>query len=160
MLLDHPSCFFVCLATFKNQTNFSPLISPPLNANARERYPFVVRYYWQQKAKKQGAFLHRRFTLSSFYSIHRGKERERERRESDRRLCVRCYSCALNYDLFLFPENLSSFLFFVFFFRKRAQTKRDERERERESSIADMNDLLVTNEQGLLFDAKTRTFSS
>ena len=30
---------------------------------------------------------------------------------------------------------------------KRAQTERDERERERESSIADMNDLLVTDEQ-------------
>ena len=30
---------------------------------------------------------------------------------------------------------------------KRAQTERDARERERESSIADMNDLLVTNEQ-------------
>ena len=30
---------------------------------------------------------------------------------------------------------------------KRAQTERDAREREKESSIADMNDLLVTNEQ-------------
>ena len=100
------SCFFVCLATFKIKQIFRlSHFATPLNANARERYPFLVRCYWQQKAKsKVRCFivvsLFRRFIQST--AGRREKERERERKRSSFVFVV--FRAALNYDSFFSPK--------------------------------------------------------
>ena len=86
---------FVCLAVWR-------LLK---NANARERYPFVVRYYWQQKTKSKVRFfivvsLFRRFIQST--AGRREKERERERKRSSFVFVV--FRAALNYDSFFSPK--------------------------------------------------------
>ena len=99
---------FVCLATFKIKHKINFLAShfyTPLNANARERYPFVVRCYWQQKAKSKVRFfiavsLFRRFIR--FTAGRREKERERERKRSSFVFVV--FRAALNYDSFFSPK--------------------------------------------------------
>jgi hypothetical protein len=142
--LTHPLLFFVLFVwRLLNQTkSHTKLIfclshfATPLNANARERYPFVVRCYWQQKAKSKVRFfiavsLFRRFIQST--AGRREKERERERKRSS--FCVRCFSCCAQRRFFLFPENLSSFLFFFVFFFRSARRLNAMRERERERII-------------------------
>ena len=99
------SCFFVCLALLKSNKFFASHVATPLNANARERYPFVVRYYWQQKAKSKVRFfivvsLFRRFIQST--AGRREKERERERKRSSFVFVV--FRAALNYDSFFSPK--------------------------------------------------------
>ena len=128
--------FFVCLATFKIKQIFRlSHFATPLNANARERYPFLVRYYWQQKAKSKVRFfivvsLFRRFIQST--AGRREKERERERKRSS---FVFVVFCALNYDSFFSRKSFLLSLLLCLLLSKRAQTERDERERERERII-------------------------
>jgi len=107
VLLDHaPLVCFVCLATFKIKQIFRlSHFATPLNAIARERYPFVVRCYWQQKAKSKVRFfivvsLFRRFIQST--AGRREKERERERKRSSFVFVV--FRAALNYDSFFSPK--------------------------------------------------------
>jgi len=107
VLFDHaPLVCFVCLATFKIKQIFRlSHFATPLNANARERYPFVVRCYWQQKAKSKVRFfivvsLFRRFIQST--AGRREKERERERKRSSFVFVV--FRAALNDDSFFSPK--------------------------------------------------------
>ena len=111
--LTHPLLFFVLFVwRLLNQTkSHTKLIfrlshfATSLNANARERYPFVVRYYWQQKAKSKVRFfivvsLFRRFIQST--AGRREKERERERKRSSFVFVV--FRAALNDDSFFSPK--------------------------------------------------------
>jgi hypothetical protein len=107
--LTHPLLFFVLFVwrllksnRITHKINFSPLTfrHSIKRTNARERYPFLVRCYWQQKAKsKVRCFivvsLFRRFIQST--AGRREKERERERKRSS---FVFVVFCALNYDSF------------------------------------------------------------
>ena len=124
------SCFFVCLATFKIKQIFRlSHFATPLNANARERYPFLVRCYWQQKAKSKVRFfivvsLFRRFIQST------AGRREKER-ESDRRLCS-LFFVLRSTTILSFPrKSFLLSLLLCLLLSKRAQTERDARERER-----------------------------
>ena len=125
---------FVCLATFKIKQIFRLSFSTPVNANARERYPFVVRYYWQQKAKNKVRFFIVDLLFRRFIQSTAGKERKREKERKRSSFVCSLFVCA-QLRFFLFPENLSSFLFFfVFFFRSaRRLNAMREREREREN---------------------------
>ena len=131
VLFDHaPLVCFVCLATFKIKQIFRlSHFATPLNANARERYPFLVRCYWQQKAKSKVRFfivvsLFRRFIQST------AGRREKER-ESDRRLCS-LFFVLRSTTILSFPrKSFLLSLLLCLLLSKRAQTERDARERER-----------------------------
>ena len=115
--LTKTSCdllFFVCLATFKIKQIFRLSFLHPIKRKRARKVP--VRRSILLAAKKLKT---RCVSSSSIYSFvvlfnpPREGERKREKeRESDRRLCDRCYSCALNYDSFfsskIFPPFSSS----------------------------------------------------
>ena len=152
----------MCLATFKIKHKINFLAShfyTPLNANAREEYPFVVRYYWQQKLKARCASSSSSHSFVVLFNPPREGERKREKeRESDRRLCS-LFFVLRSTTILSFPrKSFLLSLLLCLLLSKRAQTERDKRERERESSIADMNDLLVTNEQVALWRENANVF--
>ena len=135
MLLDHPSCFFVCLATFKIKQIFRLSFLHSIKRKRARKVP--VRRSILLAAKKLKTRCVSSSSIHSFvvlFNPPREGERKREKeRESDRRLCVRCFSCCAQLRFFLFPENLSSFLFFFVFFFRSARRLNAMREREREN---------------------------